>query len=45
MKCSICNEKIETGILDKIKGTYVKKKLICSNCQRKFKDKLIEQIK
>ena len=45
MKCSLCGEKIETGILDKIKGTYVKKKLVCNNCQKKYKDKLIEQLK
>ncbi|MBS3171098.1 hypothetical protein J4449_00635 [Candidatus Woesearchaeota archaeon] len=45
MKCSLCNEKIETGILEKIKGTYVKNKLVCSNCQKKFKDKLTEQIR
>lgn len=45
MKCSLCNEKIETGILDKIKGTYIKKKIVCFVCQRKYKDKLIEQIK
>jgi len=44
MKCSLCNEKIETGLLDKIKGTYVKKKIVCSSCQRKFKDKLLEKI-
>lgn len=45
MKCSLCNEKIETGILEKIKGTYVKKKLVCFNCQKKFKEKLVEQVK
>lgn len=45
MKCDLCGNKIETGILDKIKGTYIKKKIICSNCQKKYKDKLIENIK
>ena len=45
MKCSICGEKIETGILEKIKGTYIKKKIVCSSCQSKFKDKLTEQIR
>ena len=44
MKCSICGEKIETGILDKIKGAYVKKKLVCSNCQRKFKDEILDKV-
>jgi len=43
MKCSLCNNKIEEGILDKIKGTYVKKKPVCSSCQKKYKEKLIEQ--
>ncbi|MCX6711767.1 MAG: hypothetical protein NT139_01880 [Candidatus Woesearchaeota archaeon] len=45
IKCAICGEKIETTFLEKIKGTYIKKKTICSNCQRKYKDKLKEKIK
>lgn len=45
MKCSLCGNKVDTGILDKIKGTYVKKKVICSDCQKKFKDKLLEKVK
>lgn len=35
MKCSKCGKKVETTFLDKIKGTYVKKKPVCSDCQRK----------
>jgi len=35
MKCSLCSAKIETGILDKVKGTYVKKKPVCPECQKK----------
>ncbi|MBI2671320.1 hypothetical protein HYX16_00110 [Candidatus Woesearchaeota archaeon] len=45
MKCNLCGEKIEVVVLDKINGTYIKKKAVCSNCQRKHKEKLIEQIK
>ena len=45
MKCEICGEKIELGILEKIKGTYIKKKVVCSSCQSKFKDKLSDQLK
>ena len=43
-KCAICNEKIEKTFLNKIKGTYVKGKTVCSKCQRKsgkdLKDKI-----
>lgn len=39
MKCSICNEKIEEIFLGKIKGTYIKKKPVCSNCQRTLREK------
>jgi hypothetical protein len=35
MKCSKCNEKIEETFLGKIKGTYVKGKAVCSDCQKK----------
>jgi len=45
IKCAICGEKIETTFLEKMKGTYIKKKTVCSNCQRKYKDKLKEKIK
>jgi len=41
MKCSVCNKKVETHFLGKIKGTYVKKKVICSDCQREKKDKKV----
>ncbi len=44
MKCTICGEKIETGILDKVRGTYIKKKIVCSACQSKYKDKILEKI-
>ena len=49
MKCDICNEKIEEMFLGKIKGIYVKKdkkiKVVCDNCQKKYKDKIAEQLK
>jgi hypothetical protein len=45
IKCAICNEKIESTFFEKFIGTYVKKKTICSDCQRKYKDKLKEKIK
>lgn len=45
MKCSICNEKIEITFLDKIEGAYIKKKPICSNCQRKYtKEELLQKV-
>jgi len=43
-KCSICKEKIETTFLDKILGTYIKKKPVCSDCQKKYGEKLNEEL-
>ena len=34
MKCSKCKSEIEEIFLGKIKGTYVKGNLICSECQK-----------
>lgn len=44
MKCDICKNKIETTFLDKIIGSYIKdskgkKHLICSECQKTYKNK------
>ena len=44
MKCELCKKNIELDIAEKIIGTYVKDKsgklhTICSECQRKYKDK------
>jgi hypothetical protein len=40
MKCEICSLKIESTFLEKIKGTYIKKKgklkAICPACQQKY---------
>ncbi|MBW2975516.1 hypothetical protein KY366_07385 [Candidatus Woesearchaeota archaeon] len=47
MKCSICGKKIETTFLGKIMGTYIGKKPVCSECQRKNKSKeeMLKEIK
>tara|TARA_Y100000310_G_scaffold203527_1_gene203761 strand:- start:3053 stop:3193 length:141 start_codon:yes stop_codon:yes gene_type:complete len=43
-KCALCKEKVEETFLGKIRGTFVKKKVVCSNCQKAhgkdLKDKL-----
>ena len=48
VKCDICGSKVEELFLDKIDGTYIKKKnklkAVCSNCQRKYKDNILDQI-
>jgi len=44
MKCSICNCKIEVTFLEKIKGTYIKKKSVCSKCQKLHKEKVVELV-
>jgi len=35
MKCVLCKGKIEKSFLGKIVGTFVKKKAVCSACQKK----------
>lgn len=44
-KCAICKKKIETTFLNKIMGTFVGKKVVCSECQSKYKEKLKEELK
>jgi len=51
MKCTICNNKIETTFLGKIVGTYIKnskgkKTSVCFGCQKKFntKEEILKQI-
>lgn len=44
MKCDICEKEVGKTFLNKIIGAYVKnssgkRKLICSECQKKFKTK------
>ncbi len=41
VKCDICKKKVEENFLKKVFGTYIKdskgkKKLVCSECQRKL---------
>lgn len=42
VKCEICRNKIEENFLEKIKGTYIKKKAVCAECQKKH---TIEELK
>ena len=49
MKCDICKAKIETTFLDKILGSYIKKKgkkyVICPECQKKYtKPEILEKL-
>ena len=48
MKCDLCKNEIEESFLEKIKGAYFKiegrKKVACSECQRKYKDKLKDKL-
>jgi hypothetical protein len=44
MKCDICKDKLEKTFLDKIKGTYIKKKVVCQSCQKKYKETVSEQL-
>jgi hypothetical protein len=34
-KCSVCQNKVEETFLGKIRGTFVKKEVVCSSCQSK----------
>lgn len=36
MKCSDCGKKLEETFLGKVKGTFISKKPICSECQKKL---------
>jgi len=47
MNCSLCKGKVEKTLLDKIVGTYLKRKkiIICNKCQKKLKDSDIEELK
>ena len=35
-KCKICGNKIEVTFLNKLRGTFIKKKAVCSDCQKKY---------
>ncbi len=42
MKCAICGKKIHETFLEKIQGTFIKKKPVCNECQSKLS---IEELK
>ena len=44
VKCDLCGKGIKEIFLGKLKGTYIKKKTICSDCQKEYKEKLKEKI-
>ncbi|MBI2667464.1 hypothetical protein HYX17_01705 [Candidatus Woesearchaeota archaeon] len=45
-KCHICKDKIEETFLNKLIGTYINKKSVCSVCQKQYsKEELIEKTK
>jgi hypothetical protein len=44
VKCSLCKEKIEQTFLGKVKGTYVKGKPVCSECQKKIKEDVKKKV-
>ncbi|MDO8517393.1 MAG: hypothetical protein Q7S33_04705 [Nanoarchaeota archaeon] len=51
-KCCLCNDEISETFLDKTTGTIIKiknkdkneKVYVCSLCQKKFRDKLKEEV-
>ena len=43
-RCTICKEKIETTFLEKIRGTFIKKKAVCSDCQKRFGKEIEKQL-
>ena len=43
-KCALCNSKIENTFLGKIRGTFVKKKVVCSACQKEHGKDLKKKI-
>lgn len=36
MKCTICKKEIEETFMEKIKGTYIKGKVYCTECQKQL---------
>ncbi len=44
LKCEVCKAKIENTFLGKIKGTYVKKKTVCSACQQKYGKDVVSKV-
>ncbi len=45
-KCEICKNKLEETFLEKINGTYINKKIVCSDCQKRHSvEELKEKLK
>tara|TARA_Y100000034_G_C6631593_1_gene275743 strand:+ start:354 stop:512 length:159 start_codon:yes stop_codon:yes gene_type:complete len=44
MKCDICNKPVEVTFLGKIKGTRIKKKMVCSACQKTLNKEDLEKL-
>lgn len=48
-KCFICKNELKVGFMNKILGTIVKKDnktfFVCQNCQKEFKDNLMDKLK
>ena len=43
-KCELCSEEIKTTFLDKLDGTFIKGKAVCSACQKEHKENLKEKV-
>jgi len=51
-KCVLCGDEVGTTFLDKVDGTYIrigegeksKVHLVCPSCQKKYKEKLKEEV-
>jgi len=43
-RCAVCKGKIEETFLGKIRGTFVKKKAVCSACQKQLGKELEKQL-
>ncbi len=43
-KCVLCKNKVEETFLGKIRGTLIKKKVVCSACQQKFGAELEKEL-
>ncbi len=48
MECEICGAEIKTGIMKKIRGTYImdgkKKHVVCNNCQKEGEAAIKEKL-
>lgn len=44
-ECELCGEEVKLTFLDKLVGTIIHDKCVCSACQREHKEKLSEKVK